>query len=123
MRLQVNSMRKLFVIVFSITSLTLLPACSRSISADFEAGMNACSSVGALDMLLQSKNTNVDYPRMIDDIVSYANNAAELNLNKYSQLALLANTFQQSAANGEQRSLLDLVALEGECSNLGLWMN
>jgi len=85
--------------------------------------MNACSSVGALDMLLQSKNTNVDYPRMIDDIVSYANNAAELNLNKYSQLALLANTFQQSAANGEQRSLLDLVALEGECSNLGLWMN
>ena len=85
--------------------------------------MNACSSVGALDMLLQSKNTNVDYPRMIDDIVNYANNAAELNLNKYSQLALLANTFQQSAANGEQRSLLDLVALEGECSNLGLWMN
>jgi hypothetical protein len=60
---------------------------------------------------------------MIDDIVNYANSAAELNLNKYSQLALLANTFQQSAANGEQRSLLDLVALEGECSNLGLWIN
>ncbi len=85
--------------------------------------MNVCAEVGALDMLLHEKNTEVDYPSMINRIVENANKASELNQSKYSQLALLANIFQNSVDSGSERLILDLVSLEGECSNLGMWAN
>ena len=108
-----------------ILTLSLLSTgCGGStVSKDFEAGMNACAELGALDQLLQANNTEVDYQKMVTFIADNAQEASSLNQSKYSQLALLATIFQDSVKSGNERLMLDLVALEGECSNLGMWAN
>ena len=110
---------------FMILTLSLLSTgCGGStVSKDFEAGMNACAELGALDQLLQANNTEVDYQKMVTFIADNAQEASSLNQSKYSQLALLATIFQDSVKSGNERLMLDLVALEGECSNLGMWAN
>jgi uncharacterized lipoprotein YehR (DUF1307 family) len=111
-----------FVTVFTL-SIVLTGCGSSTVSKDFEAGMNACAEVGALDRLLQANETEVDYQKMVNYIADNAQEASSLNQSKYSQLALLATIFQDSVNSGNERLLLDLVALEGECSNLGMWAN
>ena len=121
----VKKIRKSVILTFVIlTSSLLSTGCgSSTVSKDFEAGMNACAELGALDQLLQADNTEVDYQKMVTYIADNAQEASSLNQSKYSQLALLATIFQDSVKSGNERLMLDLVALEGECSNLGMWAN
>jgi uncharacterized lipoprotein YehR (DUF1307 family) len=116
--------RSVILTVVILTSSLLSTGCgSSTVSKDFEAGMNACAELGALDQLLQADNTEVDYQKMVTYIADNAQEASSLNQSKYSQLALLATIFQDSVKSGNERLMLDLVALEGECSNLGMWAN
>ena len=116
--------RSIFSTVVIITLSLLSTGCgSSTVSKDFEAGMNACAELGALDQLMQANNTEVDYQKMVTYIADNAQEASSLNQSKYSQLALLATIFQDSVKSGNERLMLDLVALEGECSNLGMWAN
>lgn len=116
--------RSIFSTVVIITLSLLSTGCgSSTVSKDFEAGMNACAELGALDQLMQANNTAVDYQKMVTYIADNAQEASSLNQSKYSQLALLATIFQDSVKSGNERLMLDLVALEGECSNLGMWAN
>jgi|LakMenE18May11ns_1017448.scaffolds.fasta_scaffold9744569_2 hypothetical protein len=113
----------ILTVVILISSLLSTGCGSSTVSKDFEAGMNACAELGALDQLLQADNTEVDYQKMVTYIADNAQEASSLNQSKYSQLALLATIFQDSVKSGNERLMLDLVALEGECSNLGMWAN
>jgi uncharacterized lipoprotein YehR (DUF1307 family) len=116
--------RSVILTVVILTSSLLSTGCgSSTVSKDFEAGMNACAELGALDQLLQADNAEVDYQKMVTYIADNAQEASSLNQSKYSQLALLATIFQDSVKSGNERLMLDLVALEGECSNLGMWAN
>lgn len=121
----VKKIRKSVILtVVVLTSSLLSTGCgSSTVSKDFEAGMNACAELGALDQLLQADNAEVDYQKMVTNIADNAQEASSLNQSKYSQLALLATIFQDSVKSGNERLMLDLVALEGECSNLGMWAN
>jgi hypothetical protein len=121
----VKKIRKSVILTVAVlTSALLSTGCgSSTVSKDFEAGMNACAELGALDQLLQADNAEVDYQKMVTNIADNAQEASSLNQSKYSQLALLATIFQDSVKSGNERLMLDLVALEGECSNLGMWAN
>jgi hypothetical protein len=121
----VKKIRKSVILTVAVlTSALLSTGCgSSTVSKDFEAGMNACAELGALDQLLQADNAEVDYQKMVTYIADNAQEASSLNQSKYSQLALLATIFQDSVKSGNERLMLDLVALEGECSNLGMWAN
>jgi hypothetical protein len=55
--------------------------------------------------------------------VDAANKAVALDSDRFGQLALLANQFKAAVIAGDRRQLLDLVAVEGECEQLGFGIN
>ena len=97
----------------------LLTGCGGGISKDTELGLTLCVQVGVLDQFMQEKNSTVDYQAMLGDIYSAADNAVEFNPDKYGQLSLLVNRLKDSIERGDRKSILDLVAVENECDNLG----
>jgi hypothetical protein len=107
----------------SLTSLIvltlLLTGCGGGISKDTELGLTLCVQVGVLDQFMQEKNSTVDYQAMLRDIYTAADNAVEFNPDKYGQLSLLVNRLEDSINRGDSKVILDLVAVENECDNLG----
>ena len=97
----------------------LLTGCGGGISEDDELGLTLCVQVGVLDQFMQEKNTTVDYQAMLSDIYTAADDAVEFNSDKYGQLSLLVNRFKDSIDRGDPKVILDLVAVENECKNLG----
>ena len=97
----------------------LLTGCGGGISKDTELGITVCAQVSVLDQFMQEKNTTVDYQAILGDIYTASDNAVEYNPDKYGQLSLLINRMKDSIARGDQKVILDLVAVEGECDNLG----
>ncbi len=97
----------------------LLTGCGGGISEDDELGLTLCVQVGVLDQFMQEKNTTVDYQAMLSDIYTAADNAVQFNSDKYGQLSLLVNRFKDAIDRGDPKVILDLVAVENECKNLG----
>jgi hypothetical protein len=111
------------VIVVGVSSCSGNSSYVDSISDESWAGMTVCAKVFALDMLFQEFGSNRDYTQEINEIVEAANDAVELNSDRFGQLALLANQFKAAVIAGDRRQLLDLVAVEGECEQLGFGVN
>ena len=111
------------VIVLGVSSCSGNSSYVDSISDESWAGMTVCAKVFALDMLCQEFGSNRDYTQEINEIVEAANDAVELNSDRFGQLALLANQFKAAVIAGDRRQLLDLVAVEGECEQLGFGVN
>ena len=88
-------------------------------SKSTELGIMVCAQVGVLDQFMQEKNQTVDYQSMLQDIYDASDKAVTFDSDKYSQLSLLVNRMKDSIARGDKKVLLDLVAVEGECKNLG----
>jgi hypothetical protein len=106
--------------VAAFLSLSLfLTGCGGGISEDTELGITLCVQVSVLDQFMQEKNTTVDYQAMLADIYTSADNAVEFNPDKYGPLSLLVNRFKDSIERGDPKMILDLVAVENECDNLG----
>lgn len=97
----------------------LLTGCGGGISKDAELGLSLCVQVSVLDQFMQQKDTTVDYQAMLRDIYTAADDAVEFNPDKYGQLSLLVNRFKDSIDRGDPKMILDLVAVENECDNLG----
>jgi hypothetical protein len=102
-----------------IASTLLLTGCGGGISKDDELGLTLCVQVGVLDQFMQEKDTTVDYQAMLRDIYTASDDAVEFNPDKYGQLSLLVNRFEDSINRGDPKVILDLVAVENECKNLG----
>ena len=102
-----------------IASTLVLTGCGGGISQDDELGLTLCVQVGVLDQFMQEKDTTVDYQAMLRDIYTASDNAVEFNPDKYGQLSLLVNRFKDSINRGDPKMILDLVAVENECDNLG----
>ncbi len=98
-------------------------SCSQGISDETFMGMTVCAKVWALDMSFHQYGSSRDYTDEINALVASANEAVALNTDRYGQLALLVNQFKSAVENRDRRQLLDLVAVEGECENLGFGMN
>ena len=97
----------------------LLTGCGGSISKDVELGIIVCAQVSVLDQFLQEKNTTVDYQAILGDIDTAAGNAVEYDPDQFGQLSLLVNRMQDSIDRADSKFILDLVAVENECENLG----
>lgn len=102
-----------------VASTMLLTGCGGGISKDDELGLTLCVQVGVLDQFMQEKNTTVDYQAMLQDIYTASDNAVEFNSDKYGQLSLLVNRLEDSINRADPKVILDLVAVENECDNLG----
>jgi len=89
----------------------------------FSRNFRVCAKVWALDMSFHQYGSSRDYTDEINALVASANEAVALNTDRYGQLALLVNQFKSAVENRDRRQLLDLVAVEGECENLGFGMN
>ena len=103
----------------AVIGLLMLTGCSGGMSKSTEFGIKTCAQVGVLDQFMQEKNNTVDYQVMLQDIYDSANEAVAYDPDKFGQLALLVNRMKDSIARGDRKVLLDLVAVEGECKNLG----
>jgi hypothetical protein len=108
---------RFFTGIFALT--LLLTGCGGGISKDAELGITLCVQVSVLDQFMQEKNTTVDYQAMLTDIYTAADNAVRFNPDKYGPLSLLVNRFKDSIDRGDPKVILDLVAVENECDNLG----
>lgn len=96
-----------------------LTGCGGGVSKSTELGIMTCSQVGVLDQFLQEKNQTVDYQAILQGIYDSADKAVAYDSDKFTQLSLLVNRLKDSIARGDRKLLLDLVAVEGECKNLG----
>lgn len=105
--------------VMAILGALLLTGCGGGMSKSTELGIMVCAQVGVLDQFMQEKNQTVDYQAMLQDIYDAADNAVTFDSDKYGQLSLLVNRMKDSIAREDRKGLLDLVAVEGECRNLG----
>ncbi len=105
--------------VISLIGVLLLTSCSGGMSKSTELGITTCAQVGVLDQFLQEKNGTVDYQSILQDIYQSADNAVSYDSNKFGQLSLLVNRTKDSIERNDSKFLLDLVAVEGECKNLG----
>jgi hypothetical protein len=92
-----------------------------NVSEETKLGVMACAEIGVLDRFLQEKNNTVNYSEIVTNIVNYADKAAGGNLDKYGQLQVLVHNMQDSLERGDEKSIMQLIAVEGECSNLGFF--
>ena len=106
-------------ITLSIILSLILSGCGGSISKSNELGITVCAQVGVLDQFMQEKNETVDYAAILQDIYDAADNAVSYDSEKFGQLSLLVNRMKDSIERSDTKVLLDLVAVEGECKNLG----
>jgi len=105
--------------ILAILGAVLLSGCGGGMNKSTELGITACAQVGVLDQFMQEKNQTVDYQAILQDIYDAADNAVTFDSDKFGQLSLLVNRMKDSIARGDTKVLLDLVAVEGECKNLG----
>ena len=105
--------------IMAILGALLITGCGGGMSKSTELGIMVCAQVGVLDQFMQEKNQTVDYQAMLQDIYDAADNAVTFDSDKYGQLSLLVNRMKDSIAREDRKGLLDLVAVEGECRNLG----
>jgi hypothetical protein len=103
--------------IFALT--LLLTGCGGGISKEAELGITVCAQVSVLDQFMQEKNTTVDYQAILGDISAAAGDAVEYDPDKFGQLSLLVNRMQDSIDRSDPKFILDLVAVENECDNLG----
>jgi hypothetical protein len=68
---------------------------------------------------MQEKNETVDYAAILQDIYDASDNAVSYDSERFGQLSLLVNRMKDSIERSDTKVLLDLVAVEGECKNLG----
>ena len=111
-------MKKSFVAMPFVLSLTFT-SCSPGMSKSTELGIYVCSQIGVIDQFLQEKNTEVDYKELLDALYKYADDAVSFDPDRYGQLHLLVNRFREAVERNDPKGLLSLVAVEGECANLG----
>ena len=97
----------------------LLSGCGGGMSKSAELGVTVCAQVGVLDQFMQEKNETVDYAAILQDIYDASDNAVSYDSEKFGQLSLLVNRMKDSIERSDTKVLLDLVAVEGECKNLG----
>jgi outer membrane murein-binding lipoprotein Lpp len=108
------------VVFTSIISVLLLSGCSDTgIDKSTELGITVCGQVAVLDQFMQEKNQTVDYQAILQDIYDAADKAVVYDSDKFGQLSLLVNRMKDSIERGDRKVILDLVAVEGECQNLG----
>jgi hypothetical protein len=111
---------RIFLSTISLSLICFTTACG-NVSEETKLGVMACAEVGVLDRFLQEKNNTVNYADMVTNIVNYADKEAEENLDKYGQLSVLAHNMQDALERGDEKSIMQLIAVEGECSNLGFF--
>ena len=104
---------------FAILGSLLLGGCAGGISESTELGITVCAQVGVLDQFMQEKDQTVDYAAILQDIYDASDKAVSFDSDKFGQLSLLINRMKDSIERGDTKVLLDLVAVEGECKNLG----
>lgn len=102
-----------------VVALLILSGCGGGMSKSTELGIMVCAQVGSLDQLMQERNQTVDYQAILQDIYDSADEAVTYDSDKFGQLSLLVNRMKDSIARGDRKVILDLVAIEGECQNLG----
>jgi hypothetical protein len=105
--------------IVAILGTLILTSCGGGMSKSSELGITVCAQVGVFDQFLQEKNETVDFQALLQDIYDSADNAVTYDSEKFGQLSLLVNRMKDSIARGDSKVLLDLVAVEGECKNLG----
>lgn len=105
--------------ILAILSALLLSGCGGGMSKSTELGIMVCAQVSVLDQFMQEKNQTVDYQAILQDIYNAADEALSVDTEKFGQLSLLVNRMKDSIERSDTKFLLDLVAVEGECKNLG----
>jgi hypothetical protein len=107
------------LVAIALAGTILLTGCGGGMSKSSELGIMVCAQVGVLDQFMQEKNQTVDYQAILQDIYDASDKAVEYDPDKFGQLSLLVNRMKDAIARGDKKALLDLVAVEGECRNLG----
>jgi len=114
---------KLHKYLASVLTVVMSTGCSNSITDETFAGMTVCAKVWALDIKLQTYGSEEDYANDIQELWLASNDAIKMNSDRYGQLTLLISQFKDAVETGDRRQLLDLVAVQGECENLGFAIN
>ena len=107
------------LVAMTLAGVLMLTGCGGGMSKSNELGIMVCAQVGVLDRFMQEKNQTVDYQSILQGIYDASDNAVEYDSDKFGQLSLLVNRMKDAIARGDNKVLLDLVAVEGECKNLG----
>lgn len=118
-------------LIIGVITLVTLTGCGGGMGgSDFtfppgkEEALMTCASVFALDQIIQGGGENITREQidtMLTEIPANAQKAATAD-DQYRQLELLVGTFIDAIKAGDQKAVLDLVAVEGECDQLGMGM-
>jgi hypothetical protein len=109
---------KAFIFVVSLL-LMLVSGCSKGMSESTKLGIYVCSQVGVIDQFLQEKNTEVNYSDMLATLYKHSDDAVAYDLDRYMQLDLMVDRLKEAVERNDPKVILFLVAVEGECKNLG----
>ena len=98
-----------------------LAGCGGGVPRGWEKAAEACGAALAFDQVVQSRGEGYDAQRVRQTIsamqtaaISAANESSQ-----YEQLETLVGNLVFSLDNGDRSAVLDLVAVEGECTQLG----
>lgn len=101
----------------------LLTACAGGLSEGAKSARDACNGAFVFDQVVQGTKAGQTFiPERVQQGLSDMYKAAELagqQDSQYQQLSLLVGRFRMALDSGDTSAVLDLVAIEGECQQLG----
>lgn len=117
-------MRTLKTLAAGASAAAILTACGgggSSLPNGWESAAQTCAMAYTFDQVIQSGGEGFVPERVAtipDELTASAQEAANAS-SEYDQLQLLVGKLVYSIEQGDQSAVLDLVAVEGECEQLG----